>query len=439
MKSRYTVVLSEHVTPDTDIYKGGGADRTKEIQAILDTAVEKGGLHLIVDGAYTTDTLKVHSHTTIECVNELCGFFLKDHVTHPLIVNANCRPCGERADKDIKFIGGTYNFNCTKQEHHLNIPEGTDDVSAAAEYSNTGFRLFGVENLVIRDVVLLDQRTYAMACGNAWHVTIENVRIDLPNLMFAQNQDGLHFFGESRFITLKNISGRAGDDFIAFTPDELDGVSNIRDVFVDGVQLDGSDQGIRLLTRGKGTLDRVIIKNVTGTYTSYGFFINPWDCPQYDRNLRFGNYGSITLENIDLRQEGKKYDYTKPMLFRLGGIFDTLRVKDVHFVNAGDNSDFMQIGSGYIFFDGKDNGDKTEIQNLILENIEIKQEQGINTRGIVVKKSNVETMVLKGCISNVSALEIEDGKIDNLYLSDVYTPDAIDEEQLKKIKNVICK
>ena len=421
MKSKFTIVLSEYVTADTDIYNGGGTERTKEIQAILDTAVEKGGLHLIVDGAYMTDTLKLHSHTTIECVNERCGFFLKDHVTHPLIINANCKPSGERIDKDIKFIGVTYNFNCTKQEHHLECPEGADDVSVMAEYGNTGFRLFGIENLVMRDVVLKDQRTYALACGNAYHVTMENIRIDLPNLMFAQNQDGLHFFGESRFITLRNISGKAGDDFIAFTPDELDGVSSIYDVLVDGVHLDGSDQGIRLLTRDKGTLDRVLIKNVTGTYTSYGFFINPWDNPQYDRNSRFGNYGSITIENIDLRQEGKKYDYTKPMLFRLGGIFDTLRIKNVRFVNAGDDSDFMQIGSSYIFFDERECDDKTEINNLIIDGIEIRSEKDIKTKGIVIKKSTLENVIIKNVLSDVPVLENISGDIKNLYVSDNYS------------------
>ena len=439
MKDNFTVILSEHVAPDSDVNVGGGADRTFEIQKILDIAKERGGLHLIVDGAYTTDTLKVHSHTTIECVNESCGFFLKDHVTHPLIINANCRAAGERIDRDIRFIGGTYNFNCTKQEHHIVCPDGTDDVSVMAEYGNTGFRIFGVENFVMRDVVLKDQRTYALACGNAKYVTMENIRIDLPHLMFAQNQDGLHFFGESRFITLKNIRGCAGDDFIAFTSDELDGVSSISDVLVDGVQLEGSDQGIRLLTHGKGKLDRVIIRNVTGTYTSYGFFINPWDCPQFRPGEKFGNFGSITLENIDLRQEGKKYDYTKPNLFRLGGIMDTVRIRNVHWVNTEDPSDFLQIGGNYIFFDEREGEYKTEISNLMLENIEIRSENGINSRGIVCKSSNVKNMVVKGVLSDVPLLETEGGNVENLYISDAYTPQCLDKKAWKGVKNTIVR
>ncbi len=420
---RFTVVLSDYITPDSDVNNGGGIERTEEIQEILNKAQEWGGLYLIVDGAYYTDTLKVYSHTTIECKNENCGFFLKDHVTRPLIVNANCIPSGERKDQDIHFIGGTYNFNCTKQEHHVVTPENTDDVSQMAEYGNTGFRVFGVRNFTLRDVVLKDQRTYAMACGNVEYVTMENVRIELPNIMFAQNQDGLHFFGESRFITLKNISGCAGDDFIAFTCDELDGVSNITDVLVDGIHFDNTDQGIRILSRGSGKVDRIIIKNITGTYKSYGFFINPWICSHY-QDKSYGNFGSITFENIDIKQVGKKYDYTKPCLFRLGGIMDTIRFKKIHFVNSGDNSDFMQIGSDYIFFEEKGNDCKTYIKKLLLYDIEIEQDENIETKGIVLKESEVDTMIINGLISNIQSMDVQGGKVNKLYVSNIYSDDV---------------
>lgn len=417
---RFTVILSDVVSPDSNVNIGGGTERTKEIQSVLDLAVERGGLHLIVDGAYYTDTLKVHSHTTIECVNESCGFFLKDHVTRSLIVNANCRPNGERLDEDIHFIGGTYNFNCTKQEHHVEVPEGTDDVSSMAEYGNTGFRIFGVKNFSLYNVVLKDQRTYALACGNAEYVHMENVRIELPNIMFAQNQDGLHFFGESRFITLRNICGCAGDDLIAFACDELDGVSSITDVLVDGVKMNDSDQGIRLLSHGKGMLDRVIIRNVTGTYKSYGFFINPWVNPQYKEDERYGHIGSITIENVDVKQQGRKYDYTRPMLFRLGGVIDTLRLFDIHFVNSDCGSDFMQIGSDYIFFEEKGNDCKTQIKNLLLKDIHIEKNEKLDTRGIVIKESAIDNLIIDGLLTDVTPIETDGGKVKNLFVSNDY-------------------
>ena len=103
--------------------------------------------------------------------------------------------------------------------------------------------------------------------------------------------------------------GSAGDDFIALTPDENDCVSDITDVVIDGVFLDNADQGIRMLSRGEGRLDRVTVRNVTGTFKSFGFYINPWFAGTG------GNFGNITIENIDLRQTEHKYDYTNPFLF----------------------------------------------------------------------------------------------------------------------------
>ena len=84
-------------------------------------------------------------------------------------------------------------------------------------------------------------------------------------------------------------------------PDELDETSSIEDVLVDGVFLDDADQGIRMLTTGSGRLDRVTVRNVSGTYRSFGFFLNPW-FPK----ATYGNFGNIFFENIDLRQTAPK-------------------------------------------------------------------------------------------------------------------------------------
>ena len=61
---------------DSDVTKGGGTDNTALIQGILDRAPQLGSLKLVVDGAILVTGLKVHSNTTIECLNRACGFFL---------------------------------------------------------------------------------------------------------------------------------------------------------------------------------------------------------------------------------------------------------------------------------------------------------------------------------------------------------------------------
>ena len=42
---------------DSDVYKGGGTNVTKELQAVLDKA-KNGGVHLIMDGAALIRVLK---------------------------------------------------------------------------------------------------------------------------------------------------------------------------------------------------------------------------------------------------------------------------------------------------------------------------------------------------------------------------------------------
>lgn len=383
------ILLSDYAVADSDVINGGGTDRTAEVQAVLNMANESTALHITVDGAYLTGKLRVGSHTTIECLNEACGFYLKDNANDALIENRNCDTYG-RKDRDIRLIGGTYNFNCINQKHH-NDCNWDDNVDVLKNGFVVGIRLFGIYGVTISGLVLRNQRTFALVCGNVEHFLGENIRIDLPDIMYAENQDGLHFFGPSRFIVLRNISGCAGDDFIAFAPDEMDGKSSITDVLVDGVMLDDSDQGIRLLSHGKGTLDRVLIRNVTGTYKSYGFYINPWISQGYKPDERYGNYGHIRIENVMLKKEGSKYDYTKPMCFRLGGVIKHLEVENVVFENVTEPADFMQIGGHYTLFDGSPCDCKTEIGTLKLKNITVESAEGVETRCVVMDECTIHT------------------------------------------------
>ena len=402
------VKLSDYALPDSNVLSGGGTNCTEKIQAVLDTAKESGGLFITVDGAFLTETLKVHSHTTLFCPNEACGFYLKDYTNAPLIKNAHFSQ-EERADRDISLIGGTYNFNCKHQLHDIGEIDSDDPVIQFTHSWVFGMMFYGVYSLKVQNTVLMNQRTFAFVCGNSEQVVMENVRIDLPDIMNAQNQDGLHFFGPSKNIVLRNISGTAGDDFIALAPDEFDAKSYITDVLIDGVHLNDSDQGIRLLCRGKGTLDRVIIRNVTGTYKCFGFYINPWASPEYKEGERYGNYGSVTIENVDLKQTELKYPYTKAFLFRLGGIIDTVKISDVNYVNAAGEADFMQIGGDYTFFDEREGDYKTTIKNLLVENVTTSSV--FPTGGIVVKSCKIDNLTVKNADVEVKNLN---GKIKNL-------------------------
>ena len=314
---------------DSDVTKGGGTDNTALIQGILDRAPQLGSLKLVVDGAILVTGLKVHSNTTIECLNRACGFFLADHSNQHIIRNANQRPAG-REDRNISFIGGTYNGNALKQNRrHPTLGW----ISA--------FSLHGVEQLLFRDVSITDMRTFAVHLTNWRRVVFENIYINLGQIPENSNQDGIHVQGPGEFLSMRNIQGRTWDDMIALNADDINGdwdlngkfVRNdsfgsyasygpITDVDIDGVQAEDCAQVIRLLSR-ESRIDRVSIRNVKGTYRDFGVWIGPWW-------REGGDIGRLEFENMDLRPVAPRaFNYIPTFLFWIAGKAEEITLKNI--------------------------------------------------------------------------------------------------------------
>ena len=351
--NRYTLYASDYAKMDSNVILGGGTDDTEAIQAVLDKALEWGRLHLIVDGAALVKGLKVHSNTTIECMDKSCGFYLADHSDCAVLTNSN-HTYNEIKTKNVTLIGGTYNHNCLHQAH--DVPSTNPDEACInmpemyrqdeTRHWTIALEFIGVENLTVRDLVVRDQRTFAFTVGNFRHVYIENVFFELDNEILSGNQDGFHFWGPGQFLTVRNVGGKTQDDFMNIGPDERDGVSAITDVLVDGVFLNNAYQAIRLLSRGTGLLDRVTVRNIVGKYRCFGFYINPWFISNQN-----GNFGNITFEHIDVRSGENPYDGTDysnpPFLFNIGGDIDSLTLRDIHWYQPYDSRDVFQIGYPY--------------------------------------------------------------------------------------------
>lgn len=341
---------------DSNVCTGGGTDDTRVLQAVLDQAPKLGGLRLVVDGAALIRGLRVHANTSIECPDASCGFFLAPQTNGPILKNAHPVMKGSRADRHITLLGGTYNQDCRNQEHHVQR-----DGKEAWVF---GLEFYGVEDLTIRGITIRNQRTFAMLMANWYRVTIDDVTIDLPDRMHGQNQDGLHFWGPGQFLTIRNIAGTAGDDFLALAPDEVDHVSSITDVLIDGVMLDDADQGIRLLSAGEGRLDRVVIRNVTGTYRSFGFYMNPFVVPG-----NVGRFGHIVFDTIDLRASKPNYTYTTPFLFRIGGRHESLTFRNISHHLPEDDRSLIEVG--WPNADQSKNVLDTTVGSLIVEGLQV--------------------------------------------------------------------
>ena len=179
---------------DSNVHTGGGTDDTAILQSVLDRVKVSGSLYLVMDGAALIKGLDIHSNTTIECLNPSCGFFLAPQSNRAVLRNANPRLQGDRLDKNITILNGTYNQNCREQLHHY-IDKNQGSSAFGKEVWVIALEFYGVENFTMRDVTIRDQRTYALLMANWFRVTMENIFIDLPDRSDAQNQDGLHFWG----------------------------------------------------------------------------------------------------------------------------------------------------------------------------------------------------------------------------------------------------
>ncbi|MBS7262417.1 MAG: hypothetical protein KIG36_02285 [Eubacteriales bacterium] len=335
-----TVYASEVAVLDSNVATGGGTDDTAALQAVLDEAADpEAGVRLVMDGAALVSGLVLYSDTTIECLDRECGFYQIDGSDRALVANAHWS-FDEIVDRNITLVGGTYNQNAPHQRHHVPAQEtGLDKSIVPEDHWIFAFEFYGVEFLTMRDLVIADFRTFSTTIGNFRNVLIENVWLTLPHKMHWQNQDGFHFWGPGQFLTVRNVGGDVGDDFMNIGPDERDLHSSISDVLVDGVMLDHADQAIRLLSRYEGSLDRVTIRNVTGTYNTFGFYVNCWMPSE-----KYGRFRNIFFENIDLRAEEPVYDYREPFLFSIGGNVEDLTIRNVRHHDPYDARPLIELG-----------------------------------------------------------------------------------------------
>ncbi len=404
-------LASDFAVLDSDVLKGGGADDTAALQAVLDKALDGEKVTLVMDGAALITGLIIHDNTTVKCINPSCGFYLVDGAGNALFRNgrASFTAPPEKRNRNISFIGGTYNHNAANQEH--TVPSKPDEKTIYTDLQGNPsalkdvkcLELYGVENLLIKGVTIRNQTTFALLLANFERAAIENVDVILDDYKYANNQDGLHFWGPGRFLTLRNIRGSSGDDFIALAPDERDGVSSITDVDIDGIALDNADQGIRLLCRGKGRLDRVLIKNVTGAFRGLGFIVTPW------MEGEGGNYGSIIFDTIDLVCDRKQYD-PDPVLFRVAGNVESLTIKNVHY-HGRLAHDLLQLGGSYTGDGPAEGSMPSRIGQLYLEDVYIRGDE--NVHDYIKVRGEVESLFVRNV--QITGCRPESGFIEKAY------------------------
>lgn len=472
MKTKIAYASELGARLDSCVENGGGTDDTAVLQKFLDEAKEgKQSICLIMDGASLITGLKLYSNTTIRCIDDNCGFFLADGSNGPVVMNANQVYKGEKLDKNITLEGGVYNQNSPNQQKSIeyddesgywgekpcaDVIESAGKKTAVSSDMVVAVLFAGVKYLKLSGITIRDQRNFAGMFRNWEHVLCENILIDLPHKVHGENQDGLHFHGPGQHLTMYNIRGCTSDDFIALAPDEVDWVSSITDVLIDGVQLQDADQGIRMLCCHEGRLDRVVIKNVTGTYRSYGFFINPFTSAGVKEGA---GYGNIVIDTVNMTCVGVDYDYTENFLFRVGGRVEALTIRNIQNVKPYDSRYLVDVGLRYCY-DTCQNPDwdpESVIGSLVVDGINSYETDSASapTEYVRVHSGTVRSLTVKNvnivredtCGKGGRLVHIcEPAKISNLNISDVYAEnlnESICDESNKtenlNINNVLIK
>lgn len=302
-----------------------------------------------------------------------------------------------------------------------------------AERLVVALSFFGVENLLVRDVTVRDQRTFAFLITNWLKVTMENIRLELPGFIHGGNQDGIHLQGPGRFLVLRNIQGRTGDDFIALNGDEETNgetswahpcatVGPITDVLVDTVMVDDAAQVVRILSR-ENLHDRITLRNISGNDRSFGFYLSAWD---YKAKGLQGNFGSIVIENVDLRQTRADYTYTETFLFRISGRHRSLILRNIHYHDPTDDRYLVYLEGRS---DIPDMGDTpAQVDSLVIDGLHLQDAGAVAQHRPYIKVcGRVRRMVVKNselyCAKdNQAALLATDGEyaaIDHLLLYNI--------------------
>ena len=192
----------------------------------------------------------------------------------------------------------------------------------------------------------------------------------------------MHFHGPGENLHITDIRGGGGDDLIAINADEGDRKSSISGVVIENVYLENAVQAVRLLCQRGGVLENVFIKNIYGTYSTFGFYIIPW-VPEAKGLLR-----NINIENVFLKQAEPVYTYFKPFAFYVGGNIENLSIKNVSFESDTDDYNVLRVTTH--------ENSPTHIKNLVLDGFYMEDNKSGNKKWIYFdRETNVENFTLK--------------------------------------------
>ena len=233
-------------------------------------ALDSGATDVIIpQGIYMiSGTLKVGSNTNI-IADRGAKIVMKSLSRRArnefLLTNSDT----EKGNTNIKIVGGIWDGNNTAAEN------AKPDLFDKNGYSGAMLNFVNVDSLELSDMVLSNSVTFYVRLCKVHNFKIEN--IDFTSDFFGANQDGLHFGGDVRHGTVKNIRaltyGQTNDDMIALNADDcIERVENldlcrdtIEDIVFENIFTENCHTIIRMLSVN-AEIKNLKFKNVYGGF-----------------------------------------------------------------------------------------------------------------------------------------------------------------------------
>jgi hypothetical protein len=294
-----------------------GTDNTSAIQTVINNA--PSGSIIYVDGRYSATQIKIKPNLSIIGTNPSNGFIQRTNSDKPFIINFN-RSGTSIVDSNIVLQNLIINGNGYTSGGVAN------QAKTSIEGWTMSLRMSGVKNLKVKDVILLNPRTFCSYVNNFEDVVFENIVCTVAASAPYGNGDGVKFGGYFKGLVLKNLSGSTKDDLFSICANDgfqstntagtiTDGPSYdpsasrgaCTDFVVDGVNFLNSYQGFRILSISD-RIDRGAIRNIKGSLLNnligiidnYSFPGQDNTTFNYDGVTTAGNVGKITFEDINV-------------------------------------------------------------------------------------------------------------------------------------------
>lgn len=253
---------------------GAYGDSLHDDFAAVQAALDCGAAEVVIpQGIYRiSETLKIHSNTSIiaDCGAKLVlKSSTRRHRNDFLLTNSDT----ENGNENISITGGIWDGNNTCE--HNRKP---DDLFDKNGYSGAVLNFSGVNGLALKHMVVANSTTYYVRMNRLEDFLIEDISFVSDRL--GWNQDGLHFAGNVRRGTVRDIRalsyGQPNDDMIALNADDsIERIENldlcrdaIEDITFENIFAENCHCIIRMLSV-TAPIRRIRFKNIFGGYRNY--------------------------------------------------------------------------------------------------------------------------------------------------------------------------